>query len=77
MRMREVIHIAKSSNKPIVDVGPSEYGLNSLQQEDEIGCTSLALTSQSFRVISKTNLKILRIVSHLENCSHIRLKVGE
>ena len=73
MRMREAIHIAKSSNKPIVDVGPSEYSLNSFQQEDEIGCTNLALTLQSFRVISKTNLTILRIVSHLGNCSHRRL----
>ena len=43
MGMREAFHIPKSGNKPIIDVGPSECGLNSLQQEHEISCTNLAL----------------------------------
>ena len=77
MGMREAFHVAEASNKPIVDIGPSEGGLNGFQQEDEISCSNFALTLQSFRVISKTNLRILRIVGHLENCSYIRLNVDE
>lgn len=77
MGMREVFHIAKSSNKPIVDIGSSERSLSSLQQEDKISCTNLALTLQNFRMISKTDLKILRVVGHLGNCSYTRLSLGE
>jgi hypothetical protein len=56
MGMFEAFHVAKSSNKPIVDIGAREYSLNSLQQEDEISCAKFALTPQNFRTISKTNL---------------------
>ena len=76
MRVRKAFHVAKSSNKPIVDIGPSERSLNSLQDEDEISCSEFTLTSKSERV-TKTHLEISRIVSHLENCSYIRLDVVE
>jgi hypothetical protein len=55
MGMQEVVHVAKSSNKPIVEIKPREYNLNSLQQEGEISCVRFAL-SQKFQMISKTNL---------------------
>jgi hypothetical protein len=42
MGIFEVSHVAKSSNKPIIDIGPSEDGLNSFQQEDEINCSRFA-----------------------------------
>ena len=77
MGMREAFHIPKPGNKPIIDVGPSECSLNSLQQEHEISCKSFGLTLQSFPVISKTNLKTLRLVGHLGNCSYKRLNIGE
>ncbi len=77
MGIPEALHVAKSSNKPIVDIGPSQRSLNGLQYEDEISCSEYTLTSQRFRVTSKTNLEILRIVGLLENCSYIRLNVGE
>ena len=77
MGMREAFHIPKSGNKPIIDVESGERSLNSLEQEDEISCTNFALTLQSFPAISKTNLKTLRLVGHLGNCSYIRLKMGE
>lgn len=73
----EAFHIAKSGNKPIVDIGPTQRSLNGFQKEDEISCSRFALRSQSFRVMSKTNLVILRIVCPLENCSYIRLNVDE
>jgi hypothetical protein len=57
MGFLEVIDIAKSGNKPIIDIGPSQCGLNGLQYEDEISCS--IFTSQIFRVMSKTNLDIL------------------
>ena len=71
----KAFHIAKSGNKPIVDIGPSQRSLNGLQQENEISCSESALKSQSFRVMSQTNLGILRIVGRLKNCSCIRLNV--
>jgi hypothetical protein len=77
MRVREAFHISKSGNQPIVDIGPSEHSLSSLQREDEISCTNLALTSQIFRMIPKTDLKVLRLVCHLGNCSYTRLNLGE
>ena len=59
MRMRKASHVAESSNKPIVNIRPSEASLNSLHDEDEISCSKFALTwSQNFRVTSKTDLKI-------------------
>ena len=57
MGMRKSFHVAESSNKPIVNIRPSESSLNSLHHEDEISCSNFALTSQNFWVISKTNLK--------------------
>jgi len=42
---REAFHVAKSGNKPIVDIGPSQRSLNRLQHEDEISCSKFALTS--------------------------------
>jgi len=77
MGIPEVFHIAKSSNKPIVDIGPSQCSLSGLQHEDEINCSEYNLTPQSFRVTSKTDLETLRIVCLLENCSYIRLSVDE
>ncbi len=77
MGMREALYIAKSINKPIVDVGPSQRSLNGLQHEDEISCSKVRLTSQSFRVTSSTNLETLRIVCLLESCSCIHLNVCE
>jgi hypothetical protein len=77
MGMCEAFRVAKSSNKPIIDIRPGECSLNSLQQEDKISYAKFALTSQKFRMISKTNLKILRVVSHLGNCSYTRLNLGE
>ena len=73
MGTREAFHISKTGNKSIVEIGHREGSLSSLQQEDEIGYTTFGLTSQNFRVISKPNLYISRVVSHLENCSYIRL----
>ena len=73
MRMREVIHIAKSSNQPIVDIGPSESSLNGLQQEDKISCTKLVLKFRIFPMISKTDLKFSGDVGHSGNCSYTRL----
>ena len=76
--MREARCIAKSINKPIVDIGPSQYCLNRLQHEDEISCSKFASTSKCFRrVISNTNLETLWVVCHLENCSCIHLNVCE
>ncbi len=69
--------IAKSINKPIVDIGPSQRSLGGLQHEDEISCSKFALTSQSVRVMLKTNLETLQIVCLLENCSCIHLDMGE
>jgi hypothetical protein len=39
MGFPEAVHIAKSCNKPIVDIGSSQRGLNGLQQEDKISCS--------------------------------------
>ena len=75
--MREALYISKSINKPIVDIGPSERSLNGLQHENEVSCSKCTLTSQSFRVTSKTNLEILQVGGLSENCSYIRLNVGE
>lgn len=47
MGILEVSHVAKSSNKPIIGISPSEDGLNRFQQEDEISCSKFAFTSQS------------------------------
>ena len=46
MGVREAFYVAKSSNKPIVDIGPSERGLNGLQDENEIRCSEFNPTSQ-------------------------------
>ena len=70
--VRKAFYVAKSRNKPIVDIGPSERSLKGLQDEDEISCSEFTLTSKSERV-TKTHLEISRIVSPLENCSYIRL----
>ena len=48
MGILEVSQVAKSSNKPIIGIGPSEDSLNRFQQEDEISCSKFAFTSQSF-----------------------------
>ncbi len=78
MGIPEALHVAKSSNKPIIDISPSQRSLNGLQHENEVSCSKYTLTSQSFRVTSKTtNLEILEIVDLLENCSYIRLNAGE
>ena len=58
MGFLEAIDVAKSGNKPIVDIGPSQCGLNGLQYEDEKSCSMFVFTSQIFRVVSKTNLEI-------------------
>jgi hypothetical protein len=77
MGVREAFYVAKSSNKPIVEIGPSERSLNGLQGENKISCSEFTLISQGRRVTQKTHLKISRIVCHLENCSYIHLNVGE
>jgi hypothetical protein len=46
MGILEVLYVAKSSNKPIVDVGPGERSLNGLQQKAAQG---LPLTSRGSR----------------------------
>src|SRR5258708_4232161 len=77
MGIPELLHIAKSSNEPIVDISSSQRSLNGLQHEDDISCTESNLASQNFRVMSKTNLEISRIVGILKNCSCIHLNSGE
>jgi hypothetical protein len=77
MVLCEAFEVAKSDNQPIVHIGPSECSLNSLQQEDKISCTKFALTLQNFQIKLNTNLKILRVVGHLGNCSYTRLNLGE
>lgn len=47
MGILEVFHLPESSNKPIMDISPNQGSLNGLQQEDDINCSRLALTSQS------------------------------
>ena len=39
MGAREAFDVAKSSNKPIVSISPSEHGLNGLQDENKISCS--------------------------------------
>jgi hypothetical protein len=44
MGMPEALHVPKSGNKPIVDIGPSERSLSGLQHEDEISYSRYTLT---------------------------------
>lgn len=44
MGILEVPHVAKSNNKPIVEVRSSERSLNSFWHEDEVSCSRFALT---------------------------------
>ena len=53
MGMREALYIAKSIDKPIVDIDPSQRGLNSFHDEDEIYCLVSALKPQGFRVVNQ------------------------
>jgi hypothetical protein len=46
MRVREAFYVAKSSNKPIVDIGPGEHSLNGLQDENEISCSESTLITE-------------------------------
>lgn len=39
MGMCEALDVAESSNKPIVDIGPSERSLNGLHRKYEISCS--------------------------------------
>ena len=69
------VHVAKSINKPIVGIGPSQCSLSGLQQEDEISCSEDAFASQAFREMLKTNLETSRVVFLLENYSCIHLNM--
>jgi hypothetical protein len=75
MGILEVFYVAKSSNKPIVDVGPGERSLNGLQQKDGISCSRFAINVKGLK--RKTDLEVLRIVGLWENCSYIHLDIGE
>jgi hypothetical protein len=46
MGVREAFYVAKSSNKPIVGIGPGECSLNGLQDESKISCSEFTLTSK-------------------------------
>ncbi len=44
MGIREVLYISKSGNKIIVGIGPTQHGLNGLQEDDETSCPELAIS---------------------------------
>ena len=77
MRTFEAFRVAKSSNKPIVNVGPSQRRLDGLQCKHEISWSRFAMTSPTLQRRWKTHLEFSRIAYRLGNCSYIRLNVGQ